>query len=52
MSPLVTKFYAAEFAMVIWTLRKKGQKKRLTSKETKISEEKNDTQFFLPKRNE
>jgi hypothetical protein len=48
MSLLVTQFYTAEFAMVIWTLRKKD-KKRLTSKEIKISEEQKDTQFFYPK---
>jgi hypothetical protein len=49
MSPLVTKLYAAKFAMVIWTLRKKD-KKRLTSKDMKISEEQNDKHFFYTKK--
>jgi len=49
MSLLVTQFYTAEFAMVIWTLRKKD-KKRLTSNEMKISEERKGTQFFNQKK--
>jgi len=48
MSPLVTKFFSAEFAMLIWTLRKKD-KIRLTSKEMKFSKEQKGTQFFTKK---